>query len=365
MKILYVNDALAVYGGIERVLTDKMNWLSEHTDHQVYLLTVDQSDHKVVFPLHPSIEYSDLNIRFYQQYQSPIWERWLVHRRLRRLFRLRLNAQLHAISPDLIICTRIDYLRDVVKVKGRVPLIFESHSTCLSTVFDHDGWLRKTRVSYQKSALRQVDMVVALTEGDAAEWQKFTEKVQVIPNIVNLNDTGQVCNRASRSVLFVGRDSEQKDLDSLMHIWKMVFQRHQDWQLHIYGQTQRTAEGVVVHAPISPMAEAYLQASMLVLTSLYEPFGLVLPEAMSYGLPVVAFDCPYGPAEIISDGIDGFLIKDRNLVEFANRVCQLIEDEKMRVDMGKAGIQSSQSYQAEHIMPKWLKLFERIVGNSI
>ena len=96
---------------------------------------------------------------------------------------------------------------------------------------------------------------------------------------------------------------------------------------------------------------------MLLLTSLYEPFGLVMPEAMSYGLPVVAFDCPYGPSDIITDGVDGFLIKDRSIEGFADRVCQLIEDEDLRRRMGAAGVQSSQRYSAENIMPMWKELF--------
>ena len=365
MKILYVHDALAVFGGIERVLTDKMNWFVEHTDYQIHLLTVDQGVNALVFPLHPEITYYDLDIRFHQQYQVPIWGRWHVHRRLRLLFRQRLKNKLQEIIPDIIICTRIDYLKDIVKVKGCIPLVLESHSTCMSTLYDHDGFLRRIRIKNQQSSLKQVDMVVALTQGDAYEWKKLTNRVQVIPNTVHLNDTGRICNRSLRSVIYVGRDVMQKDLDSLMHIWQMVYQNHPDWRLHIYGKTPRMADGVVVHEPTSQMADAYLNASVLLLTSLYEPFGLVLPEAMSYGLPVVAFDCPYGPADIITDGVDGFIIRDRKVVDFANRVCQLIEDNNLCVEMGKAGFMSSQRYHAGQIMPKWIKLFEMIVGNSV
>jgi len=100
---------------------------------------------------------------------------------------------------------------------------------------------------------------------------------------------------------------------------------------------------------------------MLLLTSVHEPFGLVLPEAMSCGLPVVSFDCPYGPADIISDGVDGFLVKDRNIRVFADRVCLLIENEELRVRMGREGITSSQRYKTGVIMPLWNSLFERLL----
>lgn len=100
---------------------------------------------------------------------------------------------------------------------------------------------------------------------------------------------------------------------------------------------------------------------MLLLTSVHEPFGLVLAEAMSCGLPVIAFDCPYGLADIISDGIDVFLIINRNVEEYANKVCLLIENEELRVRMGKEGIASSQRYKTGVIMPLWTSLLERLL----
>jgi glycosyltransferase involved in cell wall biosynthesis len=156
-----------------------------------------------------------------------------------------------------------------------------------------------------------------------------------------------------------------------MKIWKIVHQRHPDWTLNAYGdygdqrdvlipEIKKMDANIVLHDPTANIGEEYLKNSMLLLTSLYEPFGLVMPEAMSYGLPVVAFDCPYGPAEIITDGVDGFLIKDRNLEDFADKVCQLIEDEELRRSMGAAGIKSSQRFSAENIMPMWKDFFESI-----
>jgi glycosyltransferase involved in cell wall biosynthesis len=106
----------------------------------------------------------------------------------------------------------------------------------------------------------------------------------------------------------------------------------------------------------------YISSSILVLTSLHEPFGLVLPEAMSCGVPVVSFDCPYGPADIITDGVDGFLIKNRNIDDFANCLCRLIEDKDLRVQIGKAGIVSSQRYASDIIMPRWIRLYEKMMS---
>ena len=99
---------------------------------------------------------------------------------------------------------------------------------------------------------------------------------------------------------------------------------------------------------------------MLLMTSRFEPFGLVLPEAMSCGLPVVAFNCPYGPADIISDGEDGFLIKNKDIYDYVEKVCLLMENEDMRIKMGKAGVLSSQRFKASNIMPQWIQLFSQL-----
>ena len=106
--------------------------------------------------------------------------------------------------------------------------------------------------------------------------------------------------------------------------------------------------------------EKYKENSMLLLTSLYEPFGLVLPEAMSCGLPVVAFDCPYGPSDIITDGVDGFLIRHRSIEDFADKVCLLIENPELKKMMGQSGVLSAQRYATSRIMPMWKDLFENL-----
>ena len=100
---------------------------------------------------------------------------------------------------------------------------------------------------------------------------------------------------------------------------------------------------------------------MLLMTSLYEPFGLVLVEAMSCGIPVVAFDCPYGPSDIIQDGVDGYLVEAGNVEAYSGRVCQLIENEELRRKMGQNGFLSAQRYRAEMVMPLWNQLCNELI----
>lgn len=360
MTLLYVTDAFAVYGGMERVLTDKMNHLAAHSGYDIVLLTVNQGCHAVPFPLHPQVKHMDLGVRLHQQYAYHGIRRFIKHLELMRLLKHRMRAALQQVNPDVLIGVKLDFVGVLNQVRENIPLIVESHTLCQAERLEHAGWLRRLHVWSFLRQVRQADEVVALTEGDARDWSKYHSQVRVIPNVVHLNNTETYRPCYAKSIMFVGRFTEQKDIDSLLKIWSLVHARHPDWTLEVYGDGDISAPGVQVHKPVSQMMACYMESSILVLTSRYEPFGLVLPEAMSCGLPVVAFDCPYGPGEIITDGVDGFLVKNRDVKAFADRVCQLIEHPELRTRMGQAGIRSSQRYRADVIMPRWKALFERV-----
>ena len=86
----------------------------------------------------------------------------------------------------------------------------------------------------------------------------------------------------------------------------------------------------------------------------------MLVEAMSCGMPVVAFDCPYGPAGIVSEGHDGFLVPPGDLTAFAGRLCLLMDNEELRHTMGRQAVVSAQRYMDAKIMPLWEQLFKEM-----
>jgi glycosyltransferase involved in cell wall biosynthesis len=96
-------------------------------------------------------------------------------------------------------------------------------------------------------------------------------------------------------------------------------------------------------------------------TSLFEPFGLVIPEAMSCGLPIVAFDCPFGPSEIITDGVDGLLVEKENVDALADSLVKVMTSSEIREAMGSAILKKAEQFKIESIAMQWQKLFENIV----
>lgn len=374
MRVLYITDALAVWGGIERVLCDKTNYLVREYDYDVYILTTDQGTHLIPYSLDKRINLKDIDIRYHHQYRYHGIVRFYKYIELTTRLHHRLKRAICDICPDVIICVRMEMVNTIIKVKGDIPMICESHSMCKAYLYEHTSFWNRLKMFYSKLMLRKADCVVSLTEGDANDWHFFNGNVRVIPNVVHLNDKDRYSNLQSKIVLFVGRFTLQKDVWSLLDVWRIVNKIHPDWELHVYGEGEEKEQfanaansanvNIKIFNPTSDIFDKYLDGSLLIMTSLYEPFGLVLPEAMSCGLPVVAFNCPYGPADIISDGINGFLIENRDVNAFADRVLQLIDNPQLRSMMGQKALVSANNYRAGAIMPLWNSLFREFVGNK-
>jgi len=373
MRIVYVTDSLAICGGIERVLTDKMNYLTNDYGYDVVLMTLYQGPHKFPFVLTGGIEHFDINVRFNVQYEyrglSRFYKRWKLEKQIKH----RLTSAMSELKPDVLVCVKYEYADLLCAIKGDIPLVVESHTLCNAEKIEKTSFFRKMHMCKVKRRIRNADAVVALTDRDANDWRIKNKNVFVISNVVYLNEKASLATCKSKSIIFVGRLSKQKNISALLDIWEKVNLANPDWVLHIYGEKGDIEDcvfdrllmakniGIVIHEPVkNQMIEEYKKHSILVLTSIFEPFGLILPEAMSCGLPVVSFDCPYGPADIITNGVDGFLVKNRDVNEFADRVCQLIENRELRVRMGQAAVKSAQRYRADLIMPKWKDLFERL-----
>ena len=369
MKILYIFRSLAVWGGIERILVDKMNCLSEMSGMEVYMLTTDQGTHPITYMVNKKVKVEDLNICFYHQYKYGLFRRIFVRRQMVSRYEQLLANRIRTIRPDIIVCTTADMISCIVKVKGAIPLVVESHSICNRTINHGRNYLHKAihRFFFLKS-LNKADAVVALTQGDAEEWKKYHPFVVVIPNMVHLSRE-TISSSKSNKVIFVGRFDYQKRVQEAIRIWSLIRPKYPDWVLDIYGDGElkkdienaaKRVGGIIVNPPTTYIFDCYQKSSILISTSLFEPFGLVIPEAMSCGLPVVAYDCQYGPADIISDGVDGFLIKQDDINAFVEKLSMLMSNKELRKRMGDIGIQAVHRYEASQIMPLWQNLFQQL-----
>lgn len=367
MKIVYLYDSLAVFGGIERVLIDKMNYLASQPDYDIYIVTANQGSHKIPFVMSNDIHHVDFNVGIHNKYRYSGLKRLMEGHRLNKLYLTCLDNFIKEVKPDLLICTTSQNIYSLMKVKGNIPLIVESHANFIHP----DRFWSKMKMLVNNWWISRGATIVALTEGDASNWKRISSNVHVIPNIIHFEHSNGYSNYEARRVVFVGRFTYQKGISDIFEIWQRVYAKHPDWQLDMYGdgdlwecykkKSEQLNININVNKPVRDIFNKYKQSTILVAPSLFEPFGLVIGEAMSCGLPVVAYDCPYGPRELISDHVNGFLVANRDKDSFANRLDILMSDNELCQKMGKAAVSSVEKYSVENIMPKWLALFNNII----
>lgn len=212
--------------------------------------------------------------------------------------------------------------------------------------------------------------VVVLTEKDKVKFQKYISNVSVIPNM-NLFVCDQKANLRNKRIISVGRLEKQKGFDLLLDAVKDIFIQHSDWQLNIFGEGPDYSElksqinhlslqkNVFLRGKTMDIKNEYLQSSIYVLSSRFEGFGLVLVEAAVCGLPVVSFDCPNGPSDILSPDL-GVLVENSNIECLKSAILSLIEDENLRLKYAKKGQEIVEKYSEEKVYKKWEDLFENI-----
>lgn len=375
MRIAYVYDAIARIGGVERILVDKMNYLAEVYGYEVHLITAAQGKHPFSFPLSDKVRHRDIDARFHVQYQygypKRLWMKWKLDRR----FKQNLAKAIAEIDPDIVIGTTY-YKADVIcRLRCRARKVIESH--CAKSYTGQNDGIRRNGVvqwfhnrqldKYNRTIERRSDAIVALTRGDAAEWKK--ENVFVIPNMIKEMPERQFSCEAHR-VVSAGRLIYQKGYDLLIEAWSMVYKKHPDWRLDIFGEgslreeLQRQISGkglervITLHPSTPHIMEEFLQSSIYVMSSRFEGFGLVLTEAMACGLPCVSFDCPYGPSDIITHGEDGVLVEKDKVEQLAEGINYLIENGDERKRYGRNAAINAKRFQCNNIMINWSNLLK-------
>ena len=158
-----------------------------------------------------------------------------------------------------------------------------------------------------------------------------------------------------------------------MRAWARVQNECDEWVLDIYGMGEqkpyRQLMGDIgidcqrcrLHGSLVDVKEAYLNSAIFALPSRFEGFGLVIIEAMACGLPVISFDCENGPRNIITNGIDGYLIRPFDVVAYADRLISLIKDANLRKRVGAEARQTSLQYKIDDVALRWKTLFDNMV----
>ena len=380
MRIVYIIDTLSTKGGAERILSEKMSYLATHFDYDVSVITCYQFPETMPNCYNLSDKVKQINLCFplHQQYKyhypKRIWIKWRYRKQLSK----QLNDIINYINPDIIIGVGYALADYVCQIKSKAAKIIESHEARMFTkTFElynkqsllSDIYFNSYRNKYLHVIEKNADVVVTLTKDDAIDWRK-AKRVETIPNF-SIMPISKLCDINAKRVIAVGRLSWQKGYDKLLNIWEVVSTTHTDWRLDIFGEGNLETElrefikdnglsSVSIHSFTKNISQEYADSSICVLTSRFEGFSLVLLEALRHGVPCIAFDCPYGPSDLVDNEKCGYVIENGNIGLFAEKLNYLMDHPEIRKQFSKAAIYKAQSYHVDTIMNQWKQLFESL-----
>lgn len=379
MRIVYCIPSVFNSGGMERILSVKANYLVEK-GFEVYVVTTDQKDKGMFFSFSPNIQFVDIDIN-YSDNQGGYSPAWFVKRIIKgRLHRKRLKKVLSDIRPDITISMFQHESSFLYKQKDGSVKLIESHFCMYVRQFSSKSLLGKIITSYRTNQdsrlVKKYDRFITLTKEDRSYWPMY-DTIKVIPNPLTIaSETLSPLNQ--KQIIAVGRISYQKGFDRLIEAWNIVNQQRTDWSLRIIGSdasdvytnevknliAKYELDNVTLVKATFSIEKEYQNSSFLVMSSRYEGFGLVLIEAMSYGLPCVSFDCKCGPKDIIAHGVDGFLVEEGNIRQLANSMLELMNNPDKLSQMAQKAKEKSNQYTVDQIMQKWIDLFQECVNKS-
>lgn len=375
--ILYCIHSTYNPGGMERVLLNKVTWLVEKKGWDVTVVTTDQHRRPPFYPFPEEVKMIDLGVNYSDDNGKPFLKKFCGFVRRRRLHEKRFKALLEQIRPDVVDCFYPGECSFVPRLKDGSKKVMELHQ---SKLFHHQynrtglmGLADKARARMDERLVRKFDRFVVLTEEDAMMWGEMPS-IRVIPNAANfIADSYSDCT--AKRVIAVGRLDYQKSFDRLVLVWEKVHEKMPDWRLDIFGQGEWKAmlQGMIderglqdcvrLNGPTKDIGKEYAESSMLVMSSHYEGFPMVMIEAMACGLPAVCFDFKCGPRDIIVEGENGLIVPDGDIGGLAEAIVRLMEDEELRKRMGENAKRVVETYSEEKVMNKWVSLYEEIVAD--
>ena len=374
-RIVYCTPALYFAGGMERVLTMKANYFAEHFGYDVTIILTDGKEKPIFYPLSDKVKVINLDIGFEELWTCSFLKKIFFYLKKQHLYKKLLNRELMRIRPDITVSMlrrEINFINDIQDGSKKIGEIHINRANFRN--FEGNNAMKnlfsKFWMNSLLSKLQRLDRFVVLTEKDKEAWVEL-KNVCVIPNPLSFTSTRR-STLSEKRIIAVGRYCHEKGYDLLLKAWVIVQNRTTDWRLEIFGEGDRTQyeemvdtlnldrHRCVLNGRSSRIQDEFLNSSLSVCSSKFEGFGLVITEAMACGLPVVSFDCPWGPRAIISDGEDGMLVENGNVDKLAEALVLMIQNPKQRKAMADKAIENVQRFSIDQIAGQWKSLFESL-----
>ena len=376
MKIIYCIASVYNPGGMERVLLNKVRWLSERDGYEVAVVTTDQQGRPPFYAFPEKVRMTDLGINYsVDNGRAPI-AKIISYFHKRRRHRKALTELLLREKADIVVSLYPSESSFIPSIRDGSKKVLELHyCKYFRLQYGRSGLLGladRFRTRQDERIVRRFDRFVVLTREDAGYWGALPN-LQVIPNAaLQIPDVRH--DGASRRVIAVGRLDYQKGFDRLLQAWALLPEDlRADWRLDLFGQgewepmlRQMTGDlgidgSARVNRPTKDIFREYAESAFLVMSSHYEGFPMVLIEAMACGVPGVCFDFKCGPKDIIRDGENGLTVPEGDVPALARAMERLMRDEGLRAQMSARAREVTGIYSEENVMEQWEKCFQDLL----
>lgn len=371
MNIAFCLESSFNSGGMERMLSVIANALC--ADYNITVITAFNGERPDFFGFEERVKRVDLGIkrteftpkRLKQEYKARL-ERYLVD-----------NSQNVTISLGSLEYFFLPSLKDGSKkvLWFHFALNYDVMTCHVSRFHVVNRLVGTLRTNRRLWLARKYNHVVCLSKEDLKRWRRHLSNVSQIYNPITISKAKDPDYSAKR-VIAVGRLDGQKVFDLLIESWKLVYERFPDWSLDIYGEgdlresLQRQIDdlglsgSIVLRGRTQNISQEYARHSIMVLSSRFEGFGLVLCEASACGIPQVSFNCESGPSKIIEDHKSGILVKRVGDIHgLASALGELMSNEDARRRMGQYAEQLSHRFDLTEIVSQWHELLSGIAAS--
>lgn len=356
-KVCFLIGNIGSSGGTERVTSLIANGLSQQ--HEIYVLSLFASE-QPFFPL-------EKNIQLFSLFAEKKSMKLMYFSAVLKIRQFMLEHQI----DSLIV---VDTISTIFTIPALIGL--KTKHIC----WEHFNFLNnngsRLRDFSRQLAVKYCDVVVTLTQRDQQLWQQNLSRIRAkmiaISNPSPYENQQHQPSQEAKIVLVIGRLCAVKGFDLLLQAWASVSQQHPDWQLKIVGggEEEQALKDLAAQLQLqhsvdfvgrsNDVASYYRQGSIFCLSSRYEGLPMTLLEAQAFALPIVAFDCETGPAELITVGKNGFLAEKENVADLAKQLSRMMAlDAKSYHEFSQHARQNSEKYNQKNIIKEWSVLINQ------
>ena len=377
LKIVYITPSIHTADGAARVLTMKANYFAEHFGYDITILLTEGKGLPFFYHVSDKIKIINYDLNFEQLWNCPFWKKFFIYIPKQIKYRRLVRKELMRIRPDItmsLLRREINFLNEIPDGSKKMGEIHVHRDNYRNFKDEKNNFVMNLFAKFWSKQLlnnlKKLDRFVVLTDKDRELWTEL-DNVVTIPNPSPFMPSA-VSPLTEKRVIAVARYSHEKGIDLLLEAWAQVEKRTKDWRLEVFGDGDTTAFNALIdklgidrrrcqlNGRTTDIEQEYLKSSIAVCSSRFEGFGMVIIEAMACGLPVVAFDCPWGPHSIINEGEDGILVENGNPSALAQGILSLVNDTVLCKKMSEVAVQNVQRFNIEHIATQWRQMFESL-----